>query len=279
MIRIFSLLIGLVFTAALAWSFLWGAIGTAKDGLPTSVEKEFVKHPKKLHLASDGLFGHFDRQQLQRGYAVYRDVCASCHSLKHVAYRDLEALGFTEAEVKAIAKTATITAPDPLTGELKERPGQPSDNFPAVAYAGLGVPPDLSLITKARHGGGPYVYSLLTGYTNQAGYKNEKGVELLKKYPDAKTGDNLHFNPFFPNLNLAMAPPLTAEGQVTWAEGNPKATVDQMAKDVSAFLVWTAEPTLEKRLQTGWAVLGFLLFATVLAYLAKQQIWANKKED
>jgi len=279
MIRIFSLLIGLAFTAALAWSFLWGAIGTYNDGLPTSVEKEFVKHPKKLHLASDGLFGHFDRQQLQRGYAVYRDVCASCHAIKHVAYRDLEALGFSEAEVKAIAKTATITAPDPLTGEMKERPGLPSDYFPPVTYAGLGHPPDLSLITKARHGGAAYVYSLLTGYTNQAGYKNEDGGELLKKYPDAKTGENLHFNPYFANLNLAMAPPLTAEGQVTWAEGNPKATVDQMAKDVSAFLVWTAEPKLEKRLQTGWAVLGFLLFATVLAFLAKQQVWANKKED
>jgi ubiquinol-cytochrome c reductase cytochrome c1 subunit len=279
MIRIFSLLVGLAFSAALAWSFLWGAIGTANDGLPTTVEKEFVKHPKKLHLASDGLFGKFDRQQLQRGYAVYRDVCASCHSLKHVAYRDLEALGFSEAEVKAIAKTATITAPDPLTGEMKERPGLPSDKFPPVTYAGLGVPPDLSLITKARKGGAAYVYSLLTGYANQAGYKNEAGVDLLKKYPDAKTGESLHFNPYFPNLNIAMAPPLTSEGQVSYAEGNPKATVDQMAKDVSAFLVWTAEPKLEKRLQTGWAVLGFLLFATVLAYLAKQQIWARSKED
>jgi ubiquinol-cytochrome c reductase cytochrome c1 subunit len=279
MIRIFSLLVGLAFSAALAWSLLWGAIGTAKDGLPTTVEKEFVKHPKKLHLASDGLFGHFDRQQLQRGFAVYRDVCASCHSLKHVAYRDLEALGFSEAEAKAIAKTATITAPDPLTGEMKERPGLPSDKFPPVTYAGLGVPPDLSLITKARKGGAAYVYSLLTGYANQAGYKNEAGVDLLKKYPDAKTGENLHFNPYFPNLNIAMAPPLTSEGQVSYAEGNPKATVDQMAKDVSAFLVWTAEPKLEKRLQTGWAVLGFLLFATVLAYLAKQQIWARSKED
>lgn len=279
MIRIFSLLVGLVFTAALAWSFLWGAIGTAKDGLPTTVEKEFVQHPKKLHLASDGLFGKFDRQQLQRGFVVYRDVCASCHSLKHVAYRDLEALGFSEAEVKAIAKTATVTAPDPLTGEMKDRPGLPSDYFPPVTYAGLGHPPDLSLITKARHGGASYVYSLITGYTNQAGYKNEDGVELLKKYPEAKTGENLHFNPYFANLNIAMAPPLTAEGQVTWAEGNPKATVDQMAKDVSAFLVWTAEPKLEKRLQTGWAVLGFLIFAAVLAYLAKQQVWANKKED
>jgi ubiquinol-cytochrome c reductase cytochrome c1 subunit len=279
MIRILSLLVGLAFSAALAWSFLWGAIGTAKDGLPVTVEKEFHKHPKELHLSSDGLFGKFDRQQLQRGYAVYRDVCASCHSLKHVAYRDLAALGFTEPEVKAIAKAVTVTAPDPLTGEMKDRPGQPSDYFPPVVYAGLGHPPDLSLITKARHDGPSYVYSLVTGYTNQAGYKNEDGVELLKKYPEAKTGENLHFNPYFANLNLAMAPPLHTEGQVTWAEGNPKATVDQMAKDVSAFLVWTAEPTLEKRLQTGWAVLGFLIFATILAYLAKQQIWASKKED
>jgi ubiquinol-cytochrome c reductase cytochrome c1 subunit len=279
MIRILSLLVGLAFSAALAWSFLWGAIGTAKDGLPVSVEKDFHKHPKTLHLASDGLFGHFDRQQLQRGYVVYRDVCSSCHSLKHVAYRDLAALGFNEGEVKAIAKAVTVSAPDPISGEIKDRPGLPSDYFPPVTYAGLGHPPDLSLITKARHGGAPYVYSLVTGYTNQVGYKNEAGEELLKKYPEAKTGENLHFNPYFANLNLAMAPPLHTEGQVTWAEGNPKATVDQMAQDVSAFLVWTAEPTLEKRHQTGWAVLGFLIFATILAYFAKQQIWAGKKDD
>lgn len=270
MIRILSLLAGIGFTAALAWSFLWGAVGFANDGLPKSAEREFHKHPKALHLASDGPLGKFDKQQLQRGYAVYRDVCSSCHSLTHVAYRDLEKIGFGEGQVKEIAKGVTVTALDPLTGEMKDRPGLPSDYFPKVPYAGVGHPPDLSLITKARHGGAAYVYSLLTGYEAQ------QPAELLKKYPEAKTGQNLFYNPYFANLNLAMKPPLAQDGQVTYAAGNPPATREQMAKDVAAFLVWTAEPELDKRKQTGMAVLGFLLFAAVLAFLANKQIWADK---
>ncbi|MFM5949763.1 MAG: cytochrome c1 [Novosphingobium sp.] len=236
-----------------------------------------VKHDlKKLDLASDGVFGKFDEAQLQRGLAAYQNVCASCHSLKHVSYRSLAALGYNEAEVKAIAAKATINAADPLTGEFKDRPGQPSDKFPPVVYAGAGHPPDLSLITKARHGGAAYVYSLLTGYANQAGYKNHEGKELLKEFPDAKTPDGLHFNPYFANLNIAMTPPLTAEGQVSYSDGTP-ATVDQMAKDVAAFLVWTAEPELEQRHQTGFVWMGFMLFATVLGYMSYRNIWADKK--
>ena len=111
------------------------------------------------------------------------------------------------------------------------------------------MPPDLSLMIKARHNGAAYVYSLLTGYQDQP-------AELLKTFPDAKTPQGLHYNPYFANLNLAMAPPLTADGQVTYGDGT-KATKDQMAKDVAAFLVWTAEPKLDKRNQTGWPVLGF----------------------
>ena len=124
-------------------------------------------------------------------------------------------------------------------------------------------------MAKARHDGAAYVYSLLTGYQDQP-------AALLKQYPAAKTGPGLYYNPYFPNLNLAMAPPLTAEGQVSYSDGT-KATVDQMAKDVAAFLVWTAEPKLEKRRQTGWPVLGFLLFATVLGYMAYRNIWVDKK--
>jgi ubiquinol-cytochrome c reductase cytochrome c1 subunit len=269
MIRIFSILIGLFFTAALAWSLTIDSIQFSKEGLPKTVEKVWHKHPEHLALPSDGWFGKFDKQQLQRGYAVYANVCAACHSLKHVAFRDLEKLGYNEDEVKAIAAKATINAADPLTGEMKDRPGLPSDKFPPVVYAGLGSPPDLSLITKARHGGAAYVHSLLTGYANQP-------AELVKQFPDAKTGDGLFYNPYFPNLNMAMAPPLTGEGQVTYSDGTP-ATVDQMAKDVSAFLVWTAEPELEQRHQTGlWWTL-FLVFATVLAFLSYRNIWADKK--
>jgi ubiquinol-cytochrome c reductase cytochrome c1 subunit len=270
MIRIISILTGLFFTAALLWSLLWDTIQLGKDGLPHTVEKVYVKHDlKKLDLASDGVFGKFDEAQLQRGFAVYQNVCASCHSLKHVSYRSLAALGYNEAEVKAIAAKATVNAPDPLTGEMKDRPGMASDKFPPVVYAGVGNPPDLSLITKARHGGAAYVYSLLTGYENQP-------ASLVKEFPDAKTGANMHYNPYFANLNIAMAPPLTTEGQVTYSDGTP-ATVEQMAKDVSAFLVWTAEPELEQRHQTGFVWMGFMLFATVLGYMSYRNIWADKK--
>lgn len=272
MIRILSILVGLFFTAALAWSLLWDTVQLGKDGLPHTAAHEFGKSHdlKPLKLASDGPFGKFDKTQLQRGFAVYQNVCSSCHSLSLVSYRNLAALGYDEDEVKAIAAKATINAKDPLTGEMKDRPGMPADKFPPVVYGGVGNPPDLSLITKARHGGGAYVYSLLTGY------EATQPAELLKKFPDAKTGKDLHYNPYFANLNIAMAPPLTGEGQVTYSDGTP-ATVDQMAQDVSAFLVWTAEPTKQKRNQTGlWWIL-FLVFATTLGYLSYRNIWAGKK--
>ena len=270
MIRIFSLLAGLFFAGALAWSLLWSSLDLAREGLPKSVEREFhIKHPKDLHLASDGAFGHFNNRQLQRGFQVYQEVCAACHALGQVAYGDLAALGYNEDEVKAIAAKAQIPHYDPKTGEVTTKPGLVSDKFPPVPYAALGVPPDLSLITKARHGGGAYVYSLLTGYQQQP-------AALLAKYPEAKTGEGLHYNPYFANLNIAMTPPLSGDGQVTYSDGT-KATVDQMAKDVSAFLVWTAEPKLAKRKQTGWPVLGFLLFATILSFMAYRNVWADEK--
>ncbi len=276
MIRIFSILVGLFFTVALLWSFGNGAYNQITDPAAASAEELFHKHPKELALASDGPFGNFDRQQLQRGFQVYQEVCAACHSLKLVAYRDLKQLGYNDDEVKAIAAKAQIPVYDPHTGEVKSHAGLAKDNFPPVVYGGQGSPPDLSLITKARHGGASYVYSLLTGYAEQAGFKNEKGDELLKKFPDLKTPEGLHFNPYFANLNIAMPPPLSSDGQVTYGDGT-KATVGQMSKDVSAFLVWTAEPELAKRHQTGWPVVLFLLFATILAYLSYRNIWADKK--
>ena len=128
-------------------------------------------------------------------------------------------------------------------------------------------------MTKARHGGAAYVYSLLTGYRDPKTYRNEKGEPLPAANQPAP---GLHFNPYFANLNLAMPPPLTSEGQVTYADGT-KPTVNQMAADVAAFLVWTAEPKLEKRHRSGVAVAIFLLFATVLGYLAYRNIWAEAK--
>lgn len=275
MIRIVSILVGLFFSAALLWSFGIGAVTTAQEGLPHTVEAQFHKHPKELHLSSNGAFGRFDQQQLQRGFQVYKEVCSACHSLRLVAFRDLAALGYNEDEVKAIAAGFNVPGVDPNTGEVNTRPGTPTDYFPkpfandiaARAANNNAIPPDLSLMTKARHDGSAYVYSLLSGY-------QEPPANLPK---ENRPGPGLHYNPYFANLNLAMAPPLTAEGQVTYADGT-KATVDQMSKDVAAFLTWTAEPKLDKRKQTGWPVLGFLLFATALAYMAYRNIWANVKK-
>lgn len=274
MIRIFSILVGLFFGTALLWSLGNGVVTVAQEGLPHTVEAKFHKLPKHVEMASDGAFGKFDRQQLQRGFQVYKEVCSACHSLNYVAFRDLEQLGYNEAEVKAIAAGFTVPGVDPNTGEANTRPGLATDYFPkpyandiaARAANNNAIPPDLSLMTKARHHGTAYVYSLLTGYQNPP-------ADLPK---DNQPGQGLNYNPYFPNLNLAMAAPLTAEGQVTYADGT-KATVDQMAKDVAAFLTWTAEPTLDKRKQTGWPVVGFLLFASVLAYMAYRNVWADKK--
>ena len=277
MIRFISILVGAFFTLGLAWSFANGAYTQITEPAPVTAEHEFHLAPKEVHFASDGPFGKFDRQQLQRGFQVYKEVCSACHSLSHVAFRDLTALGYSDPEVKAIAKGFQVPGTDPNTGEDAMRPGMPTDYFPkpfandiaARAANNNAVPPDLSLMTKARHEGPQYVYSLLTGYQNQP-------AALLKEFPDAKTPNGLHYNPYFANLNLAMPPPLTSTGQVQYSDGT-KPTVDQMAKDVSAFLIWTAEPKLEKRKQTGWPVLGFLLFATILGFLSYKNIWADKK--
>ena len=277
MVRIFGILAGLFFAVAVMWSFVVGAITFAEEGKPATAEHEFHKHPKEVSFASDGVFGNFDKQQLQRGFQVYKEVCSACHSLRLVAFRDLTQLGYNEAEVKAIAKGFQVPGVDPNTGEVNTRPGLATDYFPkpfandiaARAANNNAIPPDLSLMTKARHEGPAYVYSLLTGYQDQP-------AELLKQFPDAKTPDGLHYNPYFPNLNLAMAPPITGEGQVTYGDGT-KATAPQMAKDVSAFLVWTAEPKLAKRHQTGWPVLLFLIVLTGLAYMAYQNVWRDKK--
>ena len=278
--------IGAVFSAILLISFFSNLATYFKNPPAPLAAEEFHREPKEVHFASDGPFGRFDKAQLQRGFQVYSEVCSACHSLKMVSFRDLKALGYNDAEIKKIASDWKTQVPsiNPDTGEPATRKALPSDNFPAPfanetaarAANNNALPPDLSLMTKAREGGAAYVYSLITGYANQAGYKNEKGEELLKKFPDAKTPQGLHFNPYFANLNIAMPPPLTSNGQVSYADGTP-ATVDQMAKDVSAFLVWTAEPNLEGRHAAGIAVAIFLLFATILGYLAYRQTWYEAK--
>jgi len=278
MIRLIGILIGLGFTVMVLWAFGAGAGAVISQGylVEATAEHEFHREPRHVSFSTDGPFGKWDLQQLQRGYQVYKEVCSACHSLKYVAFRDLAQLGYTEAEVKAAAASWTVPGIDPVTGETNTRPGTPTDYFPmpfandiaARAANNNAIPPDLSLMTKARHEGPRYVYSLITGY-------QEQPAELLARFPDAKTGTGLYYNPYFANLNLAMAPPLS-DGQVTYADGTAS-TREQMAKDVAAFLTWTAEPTLVKRKQTGWPVLGFLLFATMLAWFAKQQVWSGLK--
>lgn len=279
-IRTIGLFVGAGFAGVLLIS-LGSTASTylSKPPEPTA-EEEFYKHPKHLKLASDGPFGRFDEAQVQRGFQVYKEVCAACHGLNLVSFHSLEGLGYNEAEIKAIADQWLIEVPsvNPETGEAATRKALPSDHFPnpyanetaARAANNNALPPDLSLITKARHDGGAYVYSLLTGYQNQP-------AELLRKFPATKTPQGLHYNPYFPNLNIAMPPPLSSTGQVTYAEGNPAPTVDQMAKDVSAFLVWTAEPKLDARKNTGFWVTIFLLIATVLGYMSYQNLWYSAK--
>ena len=279
MVRVIGFVVGLVFAGVLLISLIGGVASYFGNPPAPLAAEEFHREHKELSLASDGPFGKFDKEQLQRGFQVYSEVCSACHSLKLVAFRDLKGLGYNEAEVKKIASDWKTQVPtiNPDTGEDTTRKALPSDNFPppfpneiaARAANNNALPPDLSLITKAREGGAAYIYSLVTGYQQQP-------AELLHKFPDAKTPQNLHYNPYFANLNIAMPPPLTANGQVTYADGTPS-TVDQMAKDVAAFLAWTAEPNLESRHAAGLAVTIFLLVATVLAYLAYQQIWYEAK--
>ncbi len=282
MVRPIAFLVGLFFAGVLAYSAIRGAVVMVTEPTPKTAEKVFHKHPRQIDWSFNGPLGKFDQAQLQRGFQVYKEVCSACHGLKLVAFRDLQNIGYSEGQVKTIATEWAIETPtiNPDTGEPATRKSIPADkipsNFPndtaARAANNNALPPDLSLITKARHDGPNYVYSLLTGYAA------EQPAELIKQFPDSKTGDGLHYNPYFANLNIAMAQPIIADEQVAYGEGAPKATVDQMSKDVSAFLTWTAEPKLENRKQVGLGVFIFLLAFTWLAWMSYQNIWSEKKK-
>jgi ubiquinol-cytochrome c reductase cytochrome c1 subunit len=267
---------GLGLAFILLFSFALGALAFVQEPPEETVEHRFHLHPKHVSFPSDGIFGKFDRAQLQRGFQVYKEVCAACHGLNQVAFRNLHDLGYEEPEVKAIADQWAIQVPSitPDTGEATSRKAIAADKFPdpyanevaARAANNNALPPDLSLIVKARHGGAPYVYSLLTGYQDPPANLPE----------DNRPGEGLYYNPYFANLNIAMPPPLVADGQVTYADGTA-ATRDQMAKDVSAFLIWAAEPRLENRKAVGVWFVFFLIVATIFAYLAYRNIWGELK--
>jgi ubiquinol-cytochrome c reductase cytochrome c1 subunit len=274
MIRVLAILVGLAFVTVSGCSFLSGFGTWVSTPTEQTAEQRYHEHPKEVSFSSDSvLFGHFDRAQLQRGFQVYKEVCSGCHSLNFVAFRNLQEIGYSEAEVRAIADQWQTQVPsiDPRTGDANTRKATPADHFPspfanetaARAANNNALPPDLSLITKAREGGAHYVYSILTGYQNPP--------------RDVQVPEGLHFNPYFANLNIAMPPPLRDDGQVQYQDGT-RPTVDQMAQDVSAFLVWTAEPNLETRHAVGLPVVLFLIFATVLAYLAYRNVWADRKK-
>jgi ubiquinol-cytochrome c reductase cytochrome c1 subunit len=279
MARIIAFFVGLGFVGVLVISLIGTVVGAIKEPAAESVEHAFHLHPHDAGLPSGGLFGHFDRQQVQRGLKVFQEVCAACHSLRYVSFRDLTQVGYTEAQVKTIANGWPIEQPtvNTETGEPATRKNVPSDRFPspyanevaARAANNNALPPDLSLMVKARHNGENYIHALLTGYRRQP-------AELLRRFPDARTPKGLHYNPYFANLNIAMPPPLTADGQVTYDDGT-RSTVDQMAKDVSAFLTWAAEPNLERRHTAGFGALAFLLIFCLLAWGAYKNVWRDVK--
>ena len=274
--RPIAILVGFGFVLALLIGFAWPREKTEETA--AAYVHEHMKE-KEVSYSFDGPFGRYDRRQLQRGFQVYKEVCKSCHSMKLVAFRDLEEIGFTKPEVKAIAAQWDVEVPtiDDKTGDVKTRKAIPSDYFPspfanetaARAANNNALPPDMSLLAKAREGGPKYIHALITGYQDQP-------ADLLKRFPDIKTPEGLYYNPVFANLNIAMPPPLAADGQVAYADGtNP--TIDQMSTDVAAFLMWAAEPKLENRHRTGTGIVIFLLIATVLAYGSYRNIWRDKK--
>ncbi len=213
-----------------------------------------------------GIFGTFDRGALRRGLQIHREVCAACHSLDLVAYRNLSDVGFGEDEVKAIAAEYEVVDGPNEEGEMYTRPALPSDRFVApfpneqvarIANSGA-LPPDLSLITKARKGGPDYIHALLVGYVDPP-----EGFELT---------EDLFYNAAFPGHQIRMMPPLF-EGAVEYADGT-HASLDQMASDVVTFLAWAAEPELEARKRLGVKVLLFLIVFTALLYAVKRQVWS-----
>ncbi|MGF7161815.1 cytochrome c1 [Rhodoligotrophos appendicifer] len=243
---------------------------------------------KDISFSFEGPFGTFDRAQLQRGFQVYKEVCSACHSMELLSFRNLGDPGgpeFPEEQVKAIAAEYQVQAGPNDEGEMFERPGLPSDRFPhpfpntnaARAANGGALPPDLSLLTKSRPGwygtfnqlingiGGPqYVYSILTGY-------QEPPEDLAASAPPGKM-----YNPYFSAGHWIGMPPPLADDQISYSDGTP-ATVDQMARDVSAFMTWAAEPKLEQRKELGFQVLIYVAILTVLLYLTKQKIWSRIK--
>ena len=226
--------------------------------------------PIKVNWSFKELTGKFDRASLQRGFQVYKEVCASCHSMQYLSYRNLGEPGgpeFTQEEVKAIAASVEIEDGPDSQGEMFTRTGKPSDKFKSpypnveasTAANGGAYPPDMSVLVKARPGGADYMYSVLMGYEEPpAGMKLDDGV---------------YYNKYMIGQKIKMASPLS-EGIVEYSDGT-EATMDQMAKDVTTFLAWAAEPELEERHRVGFKVIIYLILLTILVYLSMKKIWSR----
>lgn len=248
-----------------------GAYAVSAESV-TAAESE--QHPPKLHWHFEGPFGTYDRAAAQRGYQVYQTVCAACHSLSLLAYRNLMELDLSESQVKDLIKD--IQVPDLNDdGQPIERPARLSDRFKkpfpntaAAAAANNGkAPPDLSVMIKAREDGPDYVHGILTGYVPF----DKLTPAQIKEFSVTKD-DN--FNKYFPGHKIGMPPPL-ADDSVTYVDGT-KATMDQEASDVVQFLAWAAEPKMEDRKRTGIRVVLFLLALAGLMYAVKRSVWADK---
>ena len=221
-----------------------------------------------------GLFGKFDRAALQRGYQVYTEVCSSCHSMKYLSYRNLAEKGgpeFTEEQAKAIAASFEVKDGPNSDGEMFTRPGKLSDKFvmpyenvkAAQAANGGAYPPDMSVLVKARGGGVDYVYSLLQGYDDPPA--------------DIILDDGVHYNKFMYGNKIKMANPLS-DGLVEYADGT-NASVEQMSKDVTTFLMWSAEPHLEARHKMGFKAIVYLIILTILVYFSMKRIWSRVEPE
>lgn len=220
----------------------------------------------EVHWPFTGLFGTYDKAALRRGFEVYKQVCSNCHSMKLLSYRNLEAIGFSPEKVKEIAASVQVQDGPNDAGEMYDRDGRPSDRFhspfpndQAARAANNGaLPPDMSLLAKAREGGPTYIHALMLGYTDPPA--------------DFKMADGMNYNKFFPGHQIGMPQPLSDDA-VTYSDGT-KATLDQEAKDVASFLMWTAEPKLDERKHMGVKVILFLVVLTLMLHAVKRKIWA-----
>jgi ubiquinol-cytochrome c reductase cytochrome c1 subunit len=221
-----------------------------------------------------GLFGKFDRASLQRGYQVYTEVCAACHSMKYLSYRNLSEKGgpeFSVAQAKAIAASFEVTDGPNSDGEMFTRPGKLSDKFvmpyenvkAAEAANGGAYPPDMSVLVKARGGGVDYIYSLLQGYEEAP-----SGMIL---------DDGVHYNKYMYGNKIKMSAPLS-DGIIEYSDGT-NASVEQMSKDVTTFLMWAAEPSLEARHQMGFKAIVYLIILTILVYFSMKRIWSRVESE